>query len=116
MLFTATGYVKSKRHIIAVDESLAMLRRARQRLIKLCGHVPEHVRLLQTDLNNLPFRPKRFSSVLCLNVLHHISDAAALISNLKQLLTSDGDLYLTSLVLNKCFVRDRYLNALHATG
>ena len=116
MLFTATEYVKSKRQIIAVDESLAMLRRARQRLIKLCGHVPEHVRLVQTDLNDLPFHPNSFTSVLCLNVLHQISDAAALISSLNLLLTSDGDLYLTSLVLNKCFVGDRYLNALHAAG
>lgn len=116
MLFTATEYVKSKRQIIAVDESLAMLRRARQRLIKLCGHVPEHVGLVQTDLNDLPFHPNSFTSVLCLNVLHQISDAAALISSLNLLLTSDGDLYLTSLVLNKCFVGDRYLNALHAAG
>jgi len=116
LLFTATDYLKSRRLIIAVDESLAMLRRARQRLIKLCGHVPEHVRLLQTDLNDLPFRPNRFSSVLCLNVLHQFSDAAALLSNVKQLLTNDGDLYLTSLVLNKCFVGDRYLNALYAAG
>jgi ubiquinone/menaquinone biosynthesis C-methylase UbiE len=116
MLFTATHYVQSKRCIIAVDESLAMLRRARQRLIKLCGHVPEHVRLVQTDLNDLPFRPKSFNSVLCLNVLHQFSGAAALISNLKQLLTGDGDLYLTSLILNKCFVGDHYLNALYAAG
>jgi len=116
LLFTATDYVKSRRQIIAVDESLAMLRRARQRLIKLCGHVPEHVQLVQTDLNDLPFRPNRFNSVLCLNVLHQFSNAAALISNLKQLLTDDGDLYLTSLILNKCFVGDRYLNALHAAG
>ena len=116
LLFTATDYVKSRRRIIAIDESLAMLRRARQRLIKLCGHVPEHVRLVQTDLNDLPFRPNRFNSVLCLNVLHQFSDAAALISNLKQLLTDDGDLYLTSLILNKCFVGDRYLNALYTAG
>ena len=116
MLFTATDYVKSRRNIIAVDESLAMLRRARQRLIKLCGHVPEYVRLVQTDLNDLPFRPHCFSSVICLNVLHQFRDAAALISNLKRLLTSDADLYLTSLVLNNCFVGDRYLNALYAAG
>ena len=116
LLFTATDYVKSRRRIIAIDESLAMLRRARQRLIKLCGHVPEHVRLVQTDLNDLPFRSNRFNSVLCLNVLHQFSDAAALISNLKQLLTDDGDLYLTSLILNKCFVGDRYLNVLYTAG
>lgn len=116
LLFTATDYVNSRREIIAVDESLAMLRRARQRFIKLCGHVPEHVRLVQTDLNDLPFRPNSFTSVLCLNVLHQFSNAAALISNLKQLLTNDGDLYLTSLVLNKCFVGDRYLNALYTAG
>jgi ubiquinone/menaquinone biosynthesis C-methylase UbiE len=116
MLFTASAYVDSNRPVIALDQSLAMLRRARHRLIDLCGVVPEHIRLLQADLNDLPFRPNRFRTVLCLNVLHQFADAAALISNFKKLLTNNGYLYLTSLVTSNRFVGDRYLNALYAAG
>jgi len=51
-----------------------------------------------------------------MNVLHHVEDAAALIANLKRLLTYDGHLHLTSLVYNNRFIGNRYLKALHATG
>src|SRR6185503_1597512 len=44
MLFTARTYASSNRRIVAFDQSLAMLRRARQRLRKLAGCVPEHIR------------------------------------------------------------------------
>ena len=116
LLFTAPIYLDATRHIIAFDQSLAMLRRARKRLINLSGSVPGHIRLLQADLNDLPFRPDSFRTVLCLNVLHQFENAAALISDFKKLLTSDGHLYLTSLVSNNRLVGDHYLNALYATG
>ena len=116
LLFTAKTYLESQRRIIAFDQSLAMLRRARARLMKLAGAVPRQVLLLQADLSDLPFRPASFQTVLCLNVLHQFADAATLLPNLKSLLTDDGHLYLTSLVSNNRFVGDRYLNALHATG
>ena len=116
LLFTAPTYLECRRQIIACDQSLAMLRRARKRLIKLSGSVPEHILLLQADLNDLPFRPAAFLTVLCLNVLHQFENAAALITNLERLLDVDGHLYLTSLVSNNRFVGDRYLDALHTAG
>ena len=116
LLFTAPIYLECKRQIIAFDQSLAMLRRARKRLSRLSGSVPEHILLLQADLSDLPFRPSSFCTVLCMNVLHHFDDAKALILNLKRLLEDRGHLYLTSLVLNNRFVGDRYLNTLYATG
>jgi SAM-dependent methyltransferase len=116
MLFTAPAYLECKRQIIAFDQSLAMLRRARKRLVNLSGSVPEHILLLQADLSDLPFRPASFHTVLCMNVLHHFEDALSLLPNLKKLLTEDGHLYLTSLVSNHRFIGDRYLNALHTTG
>ncbi len=116
LLFSAPGYLDSDRHVIAFDQSLAMLRRARKRLQNLNGFVPERVRLLQADLKDLPFRPNHFQTVLCLNVLHQFANAADLISQLKELLTVKGQLYLTSLVLNNRPVGDRYLNALHSAG
>lgn len=116
MLFTARTYLEGRRQTIAFDQSLAMLRRARRRLIKLSGSVPQNILLLQADLNDLPFRPKTFDTVLCLNVLHQFEDAATLIPSLKSLLTANGHLYLTSLVSKSRFIGDRYLSALHATG
>jgi ubiquinone/menaquinone biosynthesis C-methylase UbiE len=116
LLFTAPIYLDSQRHIIAFDQSLAMLRRARQRLIKLSGSVPEHIQLLQADLNDLPFRQDSFRTILCLNVLHQFENVTALVSDFNMLLTSDGHLYLTSLVSNNRLIGDRYLNALYVAG
>jgi SAM-dependent methyltransferase len=116
LLFTAHIYLDSNRHVIAFDQSLAMLRRARQRLVELSGSVPEHIRLLQADLNDLAFRSGSFRTVLCLNVLHQFADAAALISNLKGLVAGGGELYLTSLVTNNRSVGNWYLKGLYRMG
>lgn len=116
LLFSARIYVDSNRPIVAFDSSLAMLRRARQRLIELSGSVPGHLRLLQADLNDLPFRHESFRTVLCLNVLHQFADAAALISNLNALLEARGDLFMTSLVSNRRVIGDWYLKALYRMG
>ena len=116
MLFTAPVYRECQRKIIAFDQSLAMLKRARKRLIDSFGHAPEQVVLLQADVSDLPFRPGSFQTVLCMNVLHHVEDATALLPALKMMLTNGGHLYLTSLVLNTRFIGDGYLNLLHASG
>ena len=116
LLFTGRVYTEANRQIIAFDQSLAMLRRARQRLIRLSGRVPEHIQLLQADLNDLPFRRESFRTVLCLNVLHQFADATALISNLSGLLTNSGNLYLTTLVSNNRTIGNWYLNALYRSG
>ena len=116
LLFTGRIYAGSNRRIVAFDQSLAMLRRARQRLRKLAGCVPEHIRLLQADLSDLPFRRKSFRTVLCLNVLHQFADATGLISGLNELLFESGDLYLTSLIANNRTIGDWYLEALYRTG
>jgi ubiquinone/menaquinone biosynthesis C-methylase UbiE len=116
LLFTARDYAASKRQIVAFDQSLAMLRRARQRLRDLSGRVPEHIRLLQADLSDLPFRCQSFHTVLCLNVLHQIGDAAALVAGLKELLSQGGSLHLTSLISNDRAIGAWYLHALYRTG
>jgi ubiquinone/menaquinone biosynthesis C-methylase UbiE len=116
LLFTAPVYFECQRKIIAFDQSIAMLQRARRRLIEVCGRVPEHVRLLQADVSDLPFRPGCFQTVLCMNVLHHVEDATALLPNLKVMVADGGRLYLTSLVTNNRLIGDWYLNALHKSG
>ena len=115
LLFTASTYLQTKRQIVAFDQSVAMLRRARKRLLKVAGTMPSHITLLQADLSDLPFRPGSFNTVLCLNVLHQFQDAAVLVSNFKDLLTEHGCLFLTSLVSNNRLIGDAYLRALYAT-
>ena len=116
LLFTAQAYLECGRQVIAFDQSLRMLKRARARLLRFAGSMPGNILLLQADLSDLPFRPECFNTVLCMNVLHQYQEAAALIPSLKRLLTRDGCLYLTSLVSNNRFVGDRYLGVLYATG
>lgn len=116
LLFTARTYVDSNRPIVAFDQSLAMLRRARQRLQKLARCVPDHIRLLQADLNDLPFRRESFRTVLCLNVLHQFADAKALLSGLNESLSGRGNLYFTSLISNNRSIGDWYLETLYRMG
>lgn len=116
MLFTAQVYAGSNLQLIAFDQSLRMLRRARARLIELAGCVPDRILLLQADLGNLVFRPAQFDTILCMNVLHQFADAAAMIPKLRTLLANDGQLYLTSLVSNGRYIGDHWLRFLHKTG
>lgn len=116
LLFTARAYLESDRRVIAFDQSLAMLRRARARLQALGADDPERVILLQADIAAPPFRPDSFSTVLCMNVLHHVDDAARTILCLTRLLADGGQVHLTTLVQTGRFVGDRYLAALHAAG
>ncbi len=116
MLFTAQVYLASHRQVIAFDQSLQMLKRARARLIRLAGSVPERILLLQADLSNLVFRPGRFDTLLCMNVLHQFAGAAELIPKLSGLVVDGGQLYLTSLVSNGRYIGDRWLGTLYKTG
>ena len=116
MLFSLPAYLECERHIVAFDQSLAMLRRARERLSRAKGFVPENVLLLQADLGDLPFKAHAFQTVLCMNVLHLFEDAASLLPKLDALLADGGSLCLTSLVKSGRFVGDRYLDLLHASG
>jgi SAM-dependent methyltransferase len=116
LLFTAEAHLGCGRTVIACDQSLDMLRRARQRLMKLGHSERSAIFLAQADLSDLPFRQNVFQTVLCMNVLHHYADAAALIRNLNQLLTATGQLYLTSLTLSERLIGDAYLRLLHRRG
>jgi SAM-dependent methyltransferase len=116
LLFTAQAYLDCLRPILACDQSLKMLRRARLRLMKMAGYVPERIFLLQADISALPFRPAGFHTALCMNVLHHLADAESLIVGLKKLLVGGGHLYLTSLVKGNRFIGDRYLDTLYRRG
>lgn len=115
LVFTAAEYARSERPVILMDESLGMLRRAQTRLVRLAGRVPEHVALLQADLRALPFRSGAFQTILSLNVLHLVQDAAAMLGPLARCLRPGGGFYATSLVLSGGR-GDRAMALYHRTG
>jgi SAM-dependent methyltransferase len=116
LLFTAKLYLASDREIVAFDQSLKMLRRARARLIRLSGSMPARILLLQADVSDLVFQRGTFQTILCLNVLHQFAAVSELIPKLKDLLTPDGKLYLSSLVSTGRYIGDRWLAILYKTG
>jgi SAM-dependent methyltransferase len=115
LLFTAGAYAQSHRPIIACDQSLDMLRRARARLLKFGTSVDQSVILLQADLADIPFRDSRFRTVVSMNVIHHYADVANLIRNLNAI-SDGGRIYLTSLIMNDRYIGDWYLRLLHEMG
>ena len=115
LLFTAGAYRRGERPIVALDESLGMLRRARARLAGPDGRLPAHVLLLQGDLFDLPFRPGSFATVLAEGVLHLVPAAAALVGALDATVADGGRLYLASLVTSGRRA-DHYLRWIHLLG
>lgn len=116
LLFTADAYLETNRTIIAFDQSLSMLQNARNRLIESNGTMPKNVHLVQADLIDIPFRPNVFETIVCMNVLHLYEDAVGLISTLNDLRKENGNIFMTSLVLNQRTIGDLYLKALSAAG
>ena len=117
LLFTDTAYEKSRRPIVACDESLSMLRRARARLRNSAAGLRDRgIVLVQADIRDLPFKSSSFETVLMMNVIHHHASASSLSAKLIDLLTPGGHLYLTSLVSSNRFIGDLYLRLLSRFG
>jgi ubiquinone/menaquinone biosynthesis C-methylase UbiE len=116
MLFTARVHAPAGRQVVAFDQSLRMLERARERLVRLAGRVPADVALVQADLDDIPFRPGSFAAVLCMNALHQYDDAEGLLPRLESMLAAGGRLFVNSLVKTGRTIGDRYLGALHRAG
>jgi SAM-dependent methyltransferase len=116
LLLTADAYLAApSRPIVVLDQSLGMLKRARERVLGGGKRLPPHVVFLQADLLDLPFRPGAFRTVMSMGMLHLFADVAPLAANLESLLLPDGALFLTSLVENGR-LGDRYLRFLHRRG
>lgn len=64
LLFAAAAHLDCGRTVIACDQSLDMLRRARQRLLKLSHLGYGNIFLVQADVRDLPFRQGIFQTVL----------------------------------------------------
>jgi len=101
---------------LLVDRSLRMLQRGMKRLRAGRAAPREDVVLLHGDVASLPIRPRTFTSILSLNLLHVRCDARAIVEELGRVLASgEGRLFLTCLVRSGRW-SDAYLAALHRAG
>lgn len=116
MLLTAAAYVQApERRVVALDKSLGMLRRAKERLAEVDADVADRVVFLQADLLDLPFREGSFETVLSMGMLHLFDSVRLLTSSLERLLSPTGRLFISSLV-ETGRVGDFYLRFLHRSG
>lgn len=115
-VFTADGYVHAARPVLLVDRSLGMLDAARNRIReKAGGSMPDHITLLQADVEALPFQSDCFHTVLSMGMLHLFEDPVGHIEHLLRVLSPDGTLFATSLVAERLIGR-QYLQLLHRAG
>jgi len=116
LLLTGEAYCAApNRPVVAVDQSLGMLRHARDRLRAIAGEPPGHILLLQADLLDLPFAADRFTSILSMGMLHLFGTLDPVLESFRRVLSADGTAFLSSLVDNGRF-GDRYLRFLNRAG
>lgn len=111
LVFTAKAYAQSQRPVVLTDISLEMLRRAKARVVKLLGEVPEYMVFVQADLLKLPFHPHSFETVHSFGMMHIFEDSDAFIHALANAKKEGGSMFVTSLSANSGFSR-KYLNML----
>jgi ubiquinone/menaquinone biosynthesis C-methylase UbiE len=110
LAFTAKTYVNySERPIVLLDQSLKLLKIAKSRLVKLNGKVPANIVFLHGDALQLPFKPKSFSTVISLNLLHVLEDAKKVLFELRNAVADGGTISLTTLIENNRLA-DKYLH------
>lgn len=116
LVFTAEAYASTpQRAIVAADQSIDMLRAARDRLAEVAGRVPDNVIFLQADVFEPRFLPDTFQTVLSMGMLHLFDSAEPLLNSLSRCLAPGGQLFLSSLVENDR-VGDLYMKFLHRAG
>jgi SAM-dependent methyltransferase len=115
LVFTAAVYARTDRPLVLVDRSIGMLRAARTRLHRAVDGRSDGVVLLQADLRRLPFKPRAFSTVLCMGMLHLFDDVSQAVFALAELAEPGGHLFLTSLVA-ETRIGKGYLSVLHRAG
>lgn len=116
LAFTAKTYCQhTERTIVLSDQSLKMLRMAKEKLLKQKGSIPGNICFLHADALNLPFKKNTFTTVLSENLLHCLNDTVILLDRLKFSVSENAELYFTTLVrANR--LADRYLEMLASKG
>ena len=116
LAFTAKIYAQySKRPVVLFDQSLKLLRMAKRRMAKVIGSVPGNMVFLQGDALHLPFRPQSFETIISLNLLHVLRDLKKVLLCMKEVLSENGKMSLTTLIENHR-ISDRYLKMWERKG
>lgn len=116
LAFTAKIYSQYvDRPMVLADQSLKMLRMAKEKLIKQKGCIPENICFLHADALQLPFKEKIFTTILSENLLHCLNDTGVLLNQLKSMASENGNMYFTTLVKANRYA-DKYLESLANNG
>jgi SAM-dependent methyltransferase len=110
LVFTAAHYATAEREVVLVDRSVAMLKKAAERL-----PADGAATLVQADLHDLPFAPASFATVACHGVLHVLEDPWAALRALGEQVAPGGRLFASMLVTDRGVGR-RYLGVLERAG
>lgn len=109
LAFTASTFVEwADKPVVLLDQSLTLLKKAKKRLIRNCGCLPDNVVLLHGDATRLPFQDHVFTAVMAFNLLHVLQDIPGFARELQRVRVNGAPLLLTTLVLADRLA-DRYL-------
>ncbi len=109
LAFTAKTYAGyDERPVVFLDQSITLLRLAKDRLTRLKGGVPDNVVFLHGDVRELPFKPKSFGTIIALNLLHGLEDVPEVLRALRKILLDEGTMAFTTLI-EAVRLADRYL-------
>jgi SAM-dependent methyltransferase len=112
LAFTAGTYVQySERPIVLLDQSIKLLRMAKARLMNLHGSVPANMVFLHGDALELPFKPKSFTTIVSMNLLHCLDDVGKVLRGFKNVM-ADGATVSFSTLIKSGRLSDSYLNML----
>jgi SAM-dependent methyltransferase len=112
LAFTAGTYVQySERPIVLLDQSIKLLRMAKARLMNLHGSVPANMVFLHGDALELPFKPKSFTTIISMNLLHCLDDVGKVLRGFKKVM-ADGATASFSTLIKSGRLSDTYLNML----
>jgi SAM-dependent methyltransferase len=116
LAFTAKAYIDcSERPIVFLDQSINLIKKAKSRLIRLKGDVPDNMVFVHGDALQLPFKSKSFSTIISINLLHVLKDISRFLNQLSKVIADGGKISFTSLVINNRLA-DKYLYAVASTG
>jgi SAM-dependent methyltransferase len=112
LAFTARTYAQYfERPVVLLDQSMKLLRMAKARLVNLHGSVPPNMVFLHADALELPFKPKSFTTIILMNLLHCLDDVRKVLFGLKNVMTEGATVSFSTLIKSGRFA-DNYLNML----
>jgi SAM-dependent methyltransferase len=112
LAFTARTYTQySGRPVVLLDQSIKLLRMAKARLVSLHGSVPSNMVFLHGDALELPFKPKSFTTIISMNLLHCLDEVRKVLFGLKNVM-ADGATVSFSTLIKSGRLSDSYLNML----